>query len=72
MGVTGPSPRGRPSVAWADRFVARLARESKSVTRRNKMCSNHPLSAVKPVASQTETTGDEGPAIMTFDFTAVC
>eukprot|EP00959_Pyramimonas_sp_CCMP1952_P375517 7864769-Pyramimonas_sp.AAC.1 len=48
--ATGPSPRGRPPVAWADRFVARPARESKSASRRNRICSDHPLSVVKPVA----------------------
>eukprot|EP00959_Pyramimonas_sp_CCMP1952_P226647 4738981-Pyramimonas_sp.AAC.1 len=28
MGVTGPSLRGRPPVAWANSFVARLRRAS--------------------------------------------
>eukprot|EP00959_Pyramimonas_sp_CCMP1952_P353047 7396384-Pyramimonas_sp.AAC.1 len=54
--ATGPSPRGRPPVAWADQLVARPARQSKSASRRNKICSKHPLCIVKPVAGQAETT----------------
>eukprot|EP00959_Pyramimonas_sp_CCMP1952_P121110 2532057-Pyramimonas_sp.AAC.1 len=43
MDVTGPSLRGRPPVAWANYFVARLRRASQSASRRNNICSKHPL-----------------------------
>eukprot|EP00959_Pyramimonas_sp_CCMP1952_P086333 1805840-Pyramimonas_sp.AAC.1 len=43
MGVTGPSLRGRPPVAWANSFVSRPRRASQSVSRRINLCSDHRL-----------------------------
>eukprot|EP00959_Pyramimonas_sp_CCMP1952_P285910 5978211-Pyramimonas_sp.AAC.1 len=68
--ATGPSLRGRSPVTWAEQLVARPARQSRSASRRNKICSKHPLSVMKPAAGQAETTGDERPSIMPLDFTA--
>eukprot|EP00959_Pyramimonas_sp_CCMP1952_P445444 9326326-Pyramimonas_sp.AAC.1 len=75
MGVTGPSLRGRPPVDWANNFVARPRRASQFVSRRNKICSGHPLVSVcthaRPAAGPTVTAGEEN-LDMTLDFTAVC
>eukprot|EP00959_Pyramimonas_sp_CCMP1952_P236253 4937561-Pyramimonas_sp.AAC.1 len=75
MDVTGPNLRGRPPVAWANIFVARPPRASQSVSRRNRMCSEHTLVSVctraKPAAGPTVTAGEEN-LHMTLDFTAVC
>eukprot|EP00959_Pyramimonas_sp_CCMP1952_P318811 6670639-Pyramimonas_sp.AAC.1 len=75
MDVTGPSFRGRPPVAWANNSVARPRRASQSVSRRNKICSGHPLISVcahaKPAAGPTVPAGEENVDV-TLDFTAVC
>eukprot|EP00959_Pyramimonas_sp_CCMP1952_P402669 8437890-Pyramimonas_sp.AAC.1 len=59
MDVTGPSPRGRPPVAWANSFVARPRRASQSVSRRINLCSDHRLVSVckhtAPAAGPTAT-----------------
>eukprot|EP00959_Pyramimonas_sp_CCMP1952_P236254 4937562-Pyramimonas_sp.AAC.1 len=75
MDVAGPSHRGRPPVAWANSFVARPRRASQSASRRNNLCSEHPLVSVcthaKPASGPTVTAGGENLDI-TLDFTAVC
>eukprot|EP00959_Pyramimonas_sp_CCMP1952_P412859 8651410-Pyramimonas_sp.AAC.1 len=55
----------------AQQLTARPARSSKPVSRRNKICAMHPLSAVNPVAGQTESTGDAKLAPIPLDFNAV-